>query len=111
MLVIDQGWLVTAVAGTQILAEERHHVILEADRHGAGVGAGIDLEAVGDAVVVEDVVQLAGIDAQAVLVADIHRDGVILAQIGDVLIDEGERRVGGPFARTSGCGTPSGRSR
>ena len=32
-----------------------------------------------------------------ILVADVDRNGAILAQIVDVLIDEGQRRVSGPF--------------
>src|SRR5664280_286643 len=78
--------LAAAFLRAQVLAEERHDVVLEAVGHGAGVGAVIDLEAVGDAVARENVVKLAGVDAQAVLVANIHGDGAILAQIADCLL-------------------------
>ena len=57
-------FLVAARLKAKILAEERHHVILEAIRHGAGVRAVIHLKAVRDSVFIENVVQLAGIDAQ-----------------------------------------------
>ena len=38
-------------------------MVLESISDGAGVGPVIDLEAGGDAIVVEDIVQLAGIDS------------------------------------------------
>jgi hypothetical protein len=79
-------------------------VVLDAVGHSAGMGAVIDLEGVGDAVTVEDVVQLTRVDPQAVLVAHIHGDGAVLAQIADVLVDEGERRIGGPFGDHIGLG-------
>ena len=63
-------------------------MILKSIRHRAGVRARIDLKAVRDAILVEDLVQLAGIDAQAVLIAHVDGDGAILPQIADVLIDE-----------------------
>src|SRR5581483_611706 len=47
----------------QMLAEKRHHVILEAIGHSAGMRAVIDLEAVREPIFVENVMQLAGIDA------------------------------------------------
>jgi len=47
--------------------------------------------------VIEHVVQLPGVGAQPVLVADVDRDRAIPAQPGNVLIDERERRVGRPF--------------
>jgi hypothetical protein len=62
----------------EIFAEERHHVILEAICDGAGVCARVNLKAVHDSVVVEDIVQLGCIEAQAVLIAHIHGDGAIL---------------------------------
>ena len=89
--------LLAARLKAKILAEERHHVILEAVGDGAGMRAGVDFKAVRDAVGVEYVVQLDGVEAQAILVADIHGDGAVLAQISDVLIDEGQRRVGRPL--------------
>src|SRR6202012_3727972 len=60
----------------QVFAEERQHEILEAERHIAGMGAGIDFKAVGDPVGVHRLMQPAGVGLQAVLVADIQRDGV-----------------------------------
>jgi hypothetical protein len=47
----------------EVLAEERHHMVLEAISHRAGVSALVLFEAVRDAVPVENVVQLGGIDA------------------------------------------------
>jgi hypothetical protein len=62
----------------KILVEERHYVILKSIRDGAGVRAGIDLKTICNSVLIEDVVQLDGIEAQAVLIAHIHGDGAIL---------------------------------
>ena len=59
----------------------------------ADVGAGVDLEAVCNSVVVEDGVQLDRIEAQTVLVAHVHRDGAILLEVADVLIHKGQRCV------------------
>ena len=81
----------------KILAEKRHHVILEAISDLARVSAGINLEAVRDSILIEHIVQLGGIDSQSVLVADVDRDGAISAQISDVLIDESQRRIRRPF--------------
>jgi hypothetical protein len=47
-------------------------VILETVGDAAGMGAGIDLECVGDAVRVQDVMQLAGVNPETILVTDIH---------------------------------------
>ena len=63
---------------------------LEAVGYGAGVRAGKDLEGVGYAVAIENVVELAGIDAQSILIADVDGDCLILAQIANVLINECE---------------------
>ena len=49
--------LLTVLAGAEVLCEERQDEILEANRDGAGMGAGVDLERIGDAVAVEDLVQ------------------------------------------------------
>jgi hypothetical protein len=57
----------------------------------------IHLNAVRDSVLIKNIVQLGGIDAYPVLVADIDRNAVILAQIADILLDKGERRVRCPF--------------
>ena len=48
---------------TKIFAEERHDVVLETVGHLAGMSARIDFEAVYDSVLVENVMQLAGIHA------------------------------------------------
>src|ERR1035441_2585947 len=69
--------LLAARLKTEILAEERHNVILKAVSHGAGVRARIDFEAVRDSVLVENIMQLAGIAAQAVLISHVHGDGAI----------------------------------
>jgi hypothetical protein len=47
-------------------------------------------------VVRQHIVELAGIDLQIVLVPDVNGDRAVLSQVLDVLIDEGERRVGRP---------------
>ncbi len=72
-------------------------MVLEAIGHLARVSARVDLEAVRDPVRVEGLVELAGIDPQAVLIAHVHRDRAVLPEVADVLIDEGERRVRGPL--------------
>ena len=72
-------------------------MILEAIGDGAGVRAVIELKGVRDAVLVEHFVQLDGIHAQSILIAYINGDGMVLAQISDVLIDERERRIGRPL--------------
>jgi hypothetical protein len=53
-------------------------VILKAVSNGAGVRAGIDFKAVRDPIVVHDLVQFGGVEAQAVLVTGVHGDGAIL---------------------------------
>jgi hypothetical protein len=68
-------------------------MVLEAARNGAGMSAGIDLEGMGDAVRVQDVMQLACVDPQTVLVSHIHGDGPVLPQITDVLVDESQGSV------------------
>jgi hypothetical protein len=82
---------VIACGKAEILAEKRQHVILEAISDSAGVCAGVDFEAVYDAVVIENGMEFAGIDAQTVLIAYIHSNGAILLKIADVLINKGER--------------------
>jgi len=63
-------------------------MILKADGHRAGVRALIDLEGIANAVSVEDLMQLARVDLQTILVAHIDRNRPVLAQVADVLIDE-----------------------
>jgi hypothetical protein len=49
----------------EILAEERHYMVLEAACYSAGMGAWIDLEAVRDSVLVEDIMKLGrGLDVE-----------------------------------------------
>lgn len=55
--------LTAAGLRAEVLAEELHHMILKAVSHGAGVRAGIDLKAVRDSILVQNVVQFAGVDA------------------------------------------------
>src|SRR5205814_2054571 len=86
----------TAVSRTQVLTEEGHHMVLEADSHGAGMSSRINLERMGDAVVVEDAVQLSGVDPQSILVAYVDRNCPILLQVADVLIDKRERCIRRP---------------
>jgi hypothetical protein len=79
-----------AILKAQVLAEERQNVVLKAVGDRAGVRAGKDLEGVGDAVAIENVVELAGVDAQAILITNVNGDCLVLAQIANVLIDECE---------------------
>lgn len=46
-------------AGTQILAEERQDMVLKAVSHRAGMRTAIDLEGIGDPVIIKNLVQLA----------------------------------------------------
>ena len=57
------GALFAARLKAQILTEEGQDVILETVGDFAGVGTGIDLEGVGDSILVERVVQFSGIDS------------------------------------------------
>ena len=82
---------------TEILTEKRQHMILETIGHFARMRAGINFERACDSILIKDIVQFARIHPQAVLVANIERNGAILVQISDVLIDEGQRRIRRPF--------------
>ena len=53
--------------------------------------AGIDFKCVCESIVVEDHVEFACINAQTILIADVHGDGAVLLEIADVLIDECQR--------------------
>ena len=66
-------------------------MILDAVSHLAGMRALVDFKAVCDSVRIEDIMQFAGIDSQTILVADIDRNGAVLAQIPDVLIPYGQK--------------------
>jgi len=57
----------------QVLTEERHHVVLKAIRHRAGVRALINLKTIRNPISIEDFVQLSGIDAQSILIPEIFR--------------------------------------
>ena len=72
-------------------------MILETIGHRAGVRARVDLEAVRDSVFIKNVMQLGRIGAQAVLIAHVDRDSAILAQISNVLVDEGQWSVRRPL--------------
>ncbi len=61
------------------------------------MGAGVDLERVGDLVAVQDVVEFRGRIPQRVLIADIHANRAVAAQRANVLVHKDERRIGGPF--------------
>src|SRR5271168_1393026 len=78
--------LFTGSNKAEVFAEERHNVILKPIRDGASMRARIDFEAVRDSVLIEKIMELAGINAQAVLIAYVHGDGAILLQVFDVLI-------------------------
>ena len=59
------------------------------------VGSGVDLKLVRNSVVIQERMQLDGIDAQTILVAHVHRNGAILLEVSYVLIHEGKRRIRG----------------
>ena len=83
----------------KILAEKREHMILKPVRHLACVSAGINVEAVRDSILIKNLVEFYGIGSQTVLVAYVYGDRTIPAETSDVLIDESERRIGGPFCK------------
>jgi len=66
-------------------------MILESVGDSTGVRAGVDLKTVCDSVAIEDIVQLRGIEPQSVLIAHVYRDGGVLLEIPDVLIDKSQR--------------------
>jgi len=68
-------------------------MVLEAVGDHTHMRAAVKLEAVGNPIVVQNPVQFRGISARTVLVSDIDRDGVVLAEIENVLIHHGEWRV------------------
>jgi hypothetical protein len=75
----------------EVLAEKREYMVLESIRDRAGVRAGVDFKTVCDAVVIENCMQLGGIESQSILIAYVHCDGAVLFQIADILIDKGQR--------------------
>ncbi len=66
-------------------------MVLESIGDCTDMRAGINFKCVRDSIVIEDGVQLACIDAQSVLIADVHGYGAILLEVADVLIDECQR--------------------
>ena len=71
--------LFAVFGGTQILAEERDYMILKTIGDGAGMSTLINPEAMGDAIVVEHLVEFDGVKPQAILVTHVNRDSAILA--------------------------------
>src|ERR1035441_9224101 len=82
---------------TEILTEELHHMILEAIRDSAGMSARINFELIRDSILVKNVMQFGGCDAEAVLITDVDRNAVVLAQAVDVLIYKGKGGVSRPL--------------
>ena len=78
----------TACCEAEFLAEEWELEVLKPVGHGAGMRARINLKTVGNSAAFEDIVQLAGINAQAVLAADVHRR--------EIEIQRRVLRIGGP---------------
>ena len=70
-------------------------MVLESIGYRTGMRAGVDLKAVCNSVVIQDLVQLDRVEAQSILIADVDRDGAVLLQVSDVLVDEDKRGVGG----------------
>ena len=54
--------LLTVVPEAKILAEERHHIVLETNCHRAGMSALIHFKAVRDSILIKHIVQFAGIN-------------------------------------------------
>src|ERR1022692_3552394 len=77
----------------QILAEERHYMVLKAVGHGAGVCAMVDLKGIGEPVGLENLMELDRAGLQAVLIAHVDRDCPVLAKVADVLVDERQRSI------------------
>src|ERR1035441_1539708 len=81
MAVLLHNPLTAICREAEILAEKRHHVILESIRNRAGVRAGVDFKTVCDAVVIENRVQLGGIESQSVLIAYVYCDEIGRAHV------------------------------
>jgi hypothetical protein len=86
----------------EALAEKRQHMILKAVGYFACVRAGINFEAVRDSVLIKSFVKLCGIGSQTVLIAYVHGDCTIPAETSDVLINESEWSICGPFCKNVG---------
>ena len=85
--------LLAAGIKTEILAEERHHVVLESVGYRTGVSSVIDLKAMRDSISVQNLVELCRIVFQAILVAHVDGYSPVLPETTDVLIDKRERRI------------------
>src|SRR5689334_8739714 len=81
----------------EILAEKRQDVVLEPVGYPACVRPCIDFKRICDSVLIQSIVQFSGIGSKAVLVSHIYCDRAVLVKIADVLIDESQLRIGGPF--------------
>jgi hypothetical protein len=75
----DKENLFAVVPTAQVLAEERYDIVLKAIRDGASMRAGVNLKSVGDAVVVENLVELGCARLKAILVANVDGDAAVLA--------------------------------
>lgn len=65
-------WLLACLSEAEIFTEERQDVVLETVSHCAGMRAGVELERVRETVLIKDVVKPDGIEAEAILIANIH---------------------------------------
>ena len=91
--------LLAAGIKTEILAEERHHVVLESVGYRTGVSSVIDLKAMRDSISVQNLVELCRIVFQAILVAHVDGYSPVLPETADVLIDKRERRISSPLGK------------
>jgi hypothetical protein len=89
--------LTTPVSFAQVPAEKRQDMVLEAAGNGTGVCALINLKSIGDTVTVENLVQFRSTGPQSVAVAYIDRNALIAPQIRDILVNEREGSIRGPF--------------
>jgi hypothetical protein len=87
----------------QVLAEERHDVILEPVAT-ALVACHDEFRTRPDAVAVQRRLQRPRLIQSRILVAHVERDAAVLPQVANVLVDERQRRVGGPFGEHGGVG-------
>ena len=72
----------------EIFAEEQHDMVLKTIRDCTRVSSLVYLETVLYPVFIEDLMEFGGVHSEAVLVAHIQGDGLILSQIVDILIDK-----------------------
>jgi len=91
--------LLAAGIKTEILAEERHHVVLESVGYRTGVSSVIDLKAMRDSIPVQNLVELCRIVFQAILVAHVDGYSPVLPETTDVLIHKRERRISSPLGK------------